>query len=146
MVFLVFYYIDLLSLDEAEGYRHKGLKFILCKSVCFFVQTLFFVYELVQMYLDGSDYFTDSWNYLELLGNFLYGWGAVLDIINPQVTDTTRILISVSVAMTLAKIVYLIRVFRQLNFLVTMLMTVINEIFFFMILFAIFIVTFAQSF
>ena len=47
---------------------------------------------------------------------------------------------------SLIKIVYLIRVFRQLNFLVTMFNTVVNEIFYFMILFCIFLLTFAQSF
>lgn len=45
---------------------------------------------------------------------------------------------------SLIKIVYLIRVFRQLNFLVTMLITVVNEVMFFILLFSIFVLTFAQ--
>lgn len=48
--------------------------------------------------------------------------------------------------MSLVKIVYLVRVFKQLNFLVTMLITVVNEIVFFMILFSIFLLTFAECF
>ena len=48
--------------------------------------------------------------------------------------------------MTLAKVVYLIRVFKQLNFLVTMFILVVREIFYFMILFTIFLLTFAESF
>ena len=46
--------------------------------------------------------------------------------------------------MCLVKIVYLIRVFKQLNFLVTMIITVCKNIVFFMILFSIFLLTFAQ--
>mmetsp|Transcript_2769 Transcript_2769/g.4352 ORF Transcript_2769/g.4352 Transcript_2769/m.4352 type:complete len:174 (+) Transcript_2769:109-630(+) len=55
-------------------------------------------------------------------------------------------ILSVSIIFTLAKMVYLIRVFRQLNFLVTMLITVVNDISYFMILFALFLFTFAESF
>jgi len=57
-----------------------------------------------------------------------------------------RMLFSLSIMFCLVKIVYLIRVFRQLNFLVTMFITVVNEIYYFMILFLIFVLTFAESF
>ena len=40
---------------------------------------MFFFYELLQMIEDPSDYFQDIWNYLELLGNGFFAWGAVLD-------------------------------------------------------------------
>lgn len=48
--------------------------------------------------------------------------------------------------LSLIKIVYLVRVFQNLNFLVTMFITVVNEIFYFMILFSIFLLSFAKSF
>ena len=98
------------------------------------------------MYIDRADYFSDSWNYLELAGNAAYFTGAILDLVNEEMTDELQIVASMSVMFTLAKIVYLIRVFRNLNFLVTMFITVVQEIFYFMILFTIFIFTFAESF
>ena len=56
------------------------------------------------------------------------------------------IVLALSVLFTLIKVVYLIRVFRQLNFLVTMFITVVKEIYYFMILFLIFALTFAEMY
>merc|ERR1712226_385062 len=49
-----------------------------------------------------------------------------------------------SIMLCLSKVVYLCRVFSQMNFLVTMLMTVISEVMYFMLLFFIFLLFFAQ--
>mmetsp|Transcript_16574 Transcript_16574/g.25561 ORF Transcript_16574/g.25561 Transcript_16574/m.25561 type:complete len:191 (+) Transcript_16574:1498-2070(+) len=98
------------------------------------------------MYSDRLDYFIDIWNYIELTGNFLFAVGAIRDIYEDEVSDPTRMIVSMSVLLTLAKVVYLIRVFKQLNFLVTMFITVVKEISYFMILFTIFLITFAESF
>jgi hypothetical protein len=76
----------------------------------------------------------------------LFYWAATLDIISDKPTGTMRILFACSIIFSLVKIVYLVRVFKQLNFLVTMLITVVNEIVFFMILFSIFLLTFAECF
>jgi len=148
VVFLTVYYLDLESTHYADddGNRIKGYMFFGFKAVEFIIQFLFFVYELVQVKLEKRDYFEDIWNYFELLGIFLFAWAAVLDIQNPKITDTMQILFALSTLLTLVKVVYLIRVFRQLNFLVTMFITVVHEIQHFMILFIIFIITFAEAF
>ena len=148
IIFLLFYYIDVETMDllDESGMRKKDWLFYLSKSICTVVNSLFFFYEIVQMKNDGAEYFTDTWNYFELLGNFLYQSGAILDVINDHVSDITRIIVAMSIIFTLAKMVYLIRVFRQLNFLVTMLITVIHDIFHFMVLFLLFLLTFAASF
>ena len=96
--------------------------------------------------MEFSEYFFDAWNYMELLGNFFYAWGTYLDIMRSELDDEMRLVLSFSVIFTLIKVVYLIRVFRQLNFLVTMFMTVVSEVFYFVILFTIFLITFAESF
>ena len=49
-----------------------------------------------------------------------------------------------SVLLSLIKFVYLVRVFKQLNSLVTMLTTVVQEVKYFMVLFLCFLVTFAE--
>ena len=86
------------------------------------------------------------WNYFELIGMILYYWAGILDFTSPNVTPTMKILFCLSILFTLVKVVYLIRVFRQLNFLVTMFITVVKEIYYFMILFTIFCLTFAETF
>ena len=130
--------------QEADVSRDKDIKFFLNKLACAIVQLIFFIYEIAQVRNEGSEYFEDFWNYFELTGMFLFFWAAYLDITLPFVTHQMRILFSQSVLMCLVKIVYLIRVFKQLNFLVTMIITVCKNIVFFMILFSIFLLTFAQ--
>ena len=113
-VFLVFYFMDLATLDsvDEDGERNKSWIFWISKGVCSLINLAFFCYELVQMKNDRLEYFLDSWNYLELGGNILYQTGALMDILNERVTDVNRLVISGSVIFTLAKVVYLIRVFR----------------------------------
>jgi len=119
------------------------MTFYVCKTICFLVQLLFFGYELVQIKSEKREYFEDTWNYAEVGGIFLFSIAAILDILNETVTDTVRILWTFSILFSLIKIVYLIRVFQQLNFLVTMLITVVNEVMYFLLLFSAFILTFA---
>ena len=114
LVFLFFYFIDLSTLDSIDdnGERAKGWVFWISKGVCTVINSAFFCYELIQMKNDRLEYFMDSWNYLELGGNILYQTGALMDILNDRVTDVNRLVIPGSVIFTLAKVVYLIRVFR----------------------------------
>ena len=100
----------------------------------------------MQIKTEFYDYFYDAWNYMELLGNFFYAWGTWLDITRDRTDDEMRLVLAFSIMFTLIKVVYLIRVFRQLNFLVTMFMTVVGEIQYFLILFTLFLLTFAESF
>jgi hypothetical protein len=74
----------------------------------------------------------------------LFQTGALLDVYGERITDEMKILFSFSIMMSLVKIVYLVRVFTNLNFLVTMLITVCSEVVFFMMLFSIFLLTFAE--
>jgi len=106
--------MDLATLDsvDEDGERAKGWVFWISKGVCTVINLAFFCYELVQMKNDRLDYLFDTWNYLELGGNILYQTGALMDILNERVTDVNRLVISGSVIFTLAKVVYLIRVFR----------------------------------
>ena len=74
----------------------------------------------------------------------VFFWAAILDIVSNQVSDIMRVLFCLSILMSLVKIVYLVRVFKSLNFLVTMLAHVCNEVIHFMMLFGIFLLTFAE--
>ena len=98
----------------------------------------------MQIKKESESYWLDPWNYLELSGMILFYWAAILDIVSEKVSDLMRILFCLSILMSLVKIVYLVRVFKSLNFLVTMLAHVCNEVIYFMMLFGIFLLTFAE--
>jgi hypothetical protein len=74
----------------------------------------------------------------------LFFWGAFLDITEERVTDNMRIIFVASIMLSLSKVIYLVRVFKQLNFLVKMLSYVLIDIVYFMVLFCCFLVTFAE--
>lgn len=155
-VFLIFYYIDIerglnseTEILEKDGHSHAGgrvkdILFFVNKGICIVVQTMFVLYEMIQLSQEGRDYFLDFWNYMEVIGIIIFYIAAVLDIIHPSISNTLRILWSFSVMFSLIKIIYLVRVFKQLNFLVTMVITVVNEVQFFMLLFSVFLLTFAE--
>ena len=81
---------------------------------------------------------------MEVIGIIIFYIAAVLDIMHPSISNMLRILWCFSVMFSLIKILYLVRVFKQLNFLVTMVITVVNEVQFFMVLFSVFLLTFAE--
>ena len=70
------------------------------------------MYELVQLYDEPMEYFSDFWNYLEIGGIILFVYASILDILNDKCTDNMRILFSFSMIFCLIKVVYLVRVFR----------------------------------
>jgi hypothetical protein len=86
----------------------------------------------------------DPWNYIEVIGIIIFYTAATLDIRNDEVSDLTRMLFCTSLLMCLSKVVYLVRVFRNLNFLVTMISTVVSECVDFMIVFGVFLIAFAE--
>jgi len=83
---------------------------------------------------------------MEVSGIGIFAVAAVSDLLLDRPTDAMKIMFSISILLCLFKIVYLVRVFRNLNFLVTMLMTVIVEIYSFMVLFMIFLLAFAECY
>lgn len=83
---------------------------------------------------------------MELLGTVLYLYGAKMDMVEPRTTDKIRIIYATAVLFTLLKFVYLVRVFRHLNFLMTLFNTVVKDVLQFLILYTFFVLTFAQSF
>jgi hypothetical protein len=84
------------------------------------------------------------WNYLEVIGIVIFNIGAVLDFYHTVISVELRVLWCFSIMLSLVKILYLVRVFKQLNFLVTMVITVIDEIIYFMVLFLVFLITFGE--
>ena len=83
---------------------------------------------------------------MEVLGFILFAVGTMMDIQMTKPSDLLRIIWALGVIFALIKTIYLVRVFQQLNFLVTMITTVINEIMFFILMFAMYLVTFGACF
>jgi hypothetical protein len=70
-----------------------------------------------------------------------------LDIFSSgQITDLTRIMYVMSVLFSLVKCLFLIRVFRMFSYLVMMLIQVFKDVRTFLVLFLIFILTFAECY
>jgi len=68
------------------------------------------------------------------------------DIILDKPNDNVKIMFVLTILLCLIKIIYLVRVFKDFNLLVTMLIIVVQDLFYFMILFMIFITAFAECY
>ena len=148
-IFLVFFYLDIelaLTVRDEQGHRVKDLLFIICKLVCSTIQLIFFAYEVVQMYTERAEYLQDKWNYLEVMGFIIYARATIEDFYLDKPDDQLRILYVITALLALIKTIYLIRVFQQLNFLVTMITTVLQDIVFFLFMFSMYLLTFACCF
>ena len=97
-----------------------------------------FIYDSIQLYKSGWDYFKDSWNYTDLA----FTWSGVINIffkflIKEQ--DDLRQVISMSVVILLAlvKLMYFLRIFDSLSYLVTLIKQVIIDLKSFMLFYVI---------
>jgi hypothetical protein len=65
---------------------------------------------------------------------------------NDRITDLNKIVFTITVLLSLVKVLYLIRVFRSLSFLVMMMIQVMTDVRNFVLIFLIFNLTFAECF
>lgn len=155
--FVGFYYVDIesgLQHMRLHKSRISHLSFFLTKGITMFVMFLFLLYEIQQFKIEKAMYIRDVWNYMEVLGITVFYLGAYIDIErqyeNPtslsNSNDFLRVIWTLSLLLTLVKILIVIQVFPQLNFLVIMFSTVTQELGNFMFLFAIFCMIFAECF
>lgn len=106
----------------------------------------YLLYEIAQAKIVRMQYFSDSWNILQLSASLFYITAAYLDMIQDSVTDAVRILYVACTFLTLSRVLYLLRIFKELSFLVIMLAKVIKDLTYFMIVFVFFIFTFSQCY
>ena len=91
------------------------------RKICGFLIELYFLYyECFQIKTLKTEYLGDVWNYLELSGIFIYWFASILDLQNERVTDWCRIMYVLSLSFSVIKVLYLIRVFKSMSFMVTM--------------------------
>ena len=122
-VFFCFYVYDLETLNtpDENGYRIKDANFYVRKIVCFLIQFDFLIYEIIQFKNVGKEYMYDLWNYFEVLGILIFWAAQITDQINEKVSNLCRMLYCLSMALSLIKILFLIRVFKEFTFLVKLL-------------------------
>ena len=147
-IFLAFFIWDLetLCVHDENHNRIKDWAYWLRKICGFLIALYFFLYEILQITMLKEQYFTDLWNYFEVLGILFYWSASAIDVLNDEITDSCRILFVICLMFSLIKVLYLIRVFKSLSFLVKMLTQVILDLEAFFILLSIFIFVTAQSF
>ena len=152
LVFIISFYLDVGTLnswhndDDVNEHRIKDFWYGIRKFVGMIIQFFFLVYEFVQFRHEGNDYWGDFWNIFELLGIFCYFWASTLDIMYQNVTDLMRIVYSITVLLSLVKVLYLIRVFKNLSFLVMMVIQVVKDVRYFIVIYSIFVLAFAYMF
>ena len=117
-IYLSFFYFDMDYMHDEN--RKLGAYFYTIKGVCFVIQMWFLQYEVSQMINEKMEYLKDMWNYFELMGTFTYVTASSLEVHYEEITDASKMLYSISCLLALAKVLYLIRVFRQFSFLAMM--------------------------
>lgn len=105
-------------------------------------------YEASQFYqsVPRHTYFLSLSNYLPLLSIVFYMSASLTDLVLERPSDFVKIMYVLSTLMSLANVLLLVRVFKQLSFLVIMMRMVVSDLLFFMILFVFFIFTFAACY
>lgn len=149
IVFMVFFIYDLetLVIVDEHGHRVKDALYVFRKSMCFIIGFYFLVYEVVQcLNMGKAEYFGDHWNYFEVFGILIYWFASILDIANETVSDLSRMCYVLALLFSLVKILFLIRVYKNLSFLVTMIIQVMIDLKSFFIVFMIFSMIFAECF
>ena len=96
--------------------------------------------------MEGMDYFSELWNYIEMAESPIFLTGAITDVYLERTTDFVQIVYVLSVLISLSKFLKLIRCFKQLSFLVMMIEQVVMDVKYFFVLFSIFLLTFGECY
>jgi len=120
-IFLLNLYIDIdiVFIDERRE-REKDIFYFLRKAFGIIIQGFFFTYEMQQLYIAGHEYFFDLWNYFELGGIALYSIAVFEDYYHDIITDQCKMFYVFTILFGLVKVLFLVRVFKNLSFLVMM--------------------------
>ena len=145
-MFTLYYDLETLNEDFKNGKRTKDIWFIIRKSVCFLIQLIFIIYEIIQFKKDMIDYIHDYWNYIEFCSISLFIWASSLDMLWEEISDLCRVIYVCCLIFSLLKIIYLVRVFKNMSKLVMMITQVIYDMKYFMGLFFFFVLTFAECY
>ena len=120
-IFLINLYIDIdLVFVEVPQEREKGVYYLFRKFIGILIEGFFFSYEMQQLSKSGQEYFSDPWNYFELAGIVLYSSAVFEDYYHDEITDACKILYVLTILFGLIKVLFLVRVFKNLSFLVMM--------------------------
>ena len=142
--------LDLMRFTEVdqngETIRYKHVFYYTRKMICISIKLNTLYYEFTQLLQGFYEYVSDMWNYIQVLGIVFYISAAVNDMIEEEVSDTTVHLYVCSLLFSLYNYLFLVRVFNKLSFLVKMLNQVILDVKYFIVLFTLFVVIFAQCF
>jgi hypothetical protein len=142
-VYLVSFYWDMHTLYETVDKRDKNKRFWLNKLLGLIIHSIYLTYEALQAWLVRWDYLSDSWNLLQVTASIVYLFAAYWDAVNESPTDNVRMLYVACTYFTLSRVLYLIRVFKELSFLVIRLGKVMQDLTSFLCVFVFFIFTFS---
>ena len=100
-------------------------------------------YDLIQLYMEGFDYFQDTWNYTDLLFTVLGIANIVFQFTLEPSNLNSTISMSLVLLLALVKSLFFLRIFDNLSYLVTMIRCVFYDLRVFLIFYIILIFMFS---
>ena len=134
--------LGLLSLYAAT-YSNEGASLLLIPQM---VLLMFYVFnELVEARVDAKDYFSDAWNWIDLLSLAAQIITACCAWI-PSSRNTLRLCLSLAIVLAYTKFLVLLRVVDQLRYLIRMLLEILKDSLSFFALTGLYIMAFTLVF
>ncbi|CDW82015.1 wd-40 repeat protein [Stylonychia lemnae] len=136
--------------QRAEDQRSEISQFnrilkIITKIVCCLVLAFFSFEEVKQLLVQKGKYFKNGWNYFDFLHIITYVAFCIIEFTNQS--QDTQILIQITVIfLTFMKLLFFLRIYDGISFLIQMLVGVFKDLRYFLILFLIFILQFGMIF
>lgn len=146
---MIFFYMsflaDLFYWSHYHGSETEENAMIATRAVCLVLITYFFTLECIQIVKNQSilEYFSDFWNYNDLLLFLVYLTYFIISFKAKDELYVIKVFQCLVVIISFIKFCFLIRVFENLSFLVSMLGSVFRDIGYFLLFFAIVIAAFS---
>eukprot|EP00347_Sterkiella_histriomuscorum_P022786 403337167 len=150
-VFLVIYQFFIFEVNEKrESEAFYGTIFYPVLAVVVLFATYFLSNEMVQLRNNGLEYFTDVWNYIDIIppvGIFTISVMILMGANGVEINiHYQRSLIAIISFFMWMKLLYFLRIFRSTGYLIGMILEVIKDMRFFFVVLLITIIAFGSAF
>lgn len=114
---------------------------VLSRLVCSMAIAYFFYFETKELLKEGFSYFKSKWNIFDICLNLTYGFYVLFSFFLEEVT--IKYVQCLIILLTLLKVMFYLRIFDGISFLVQMVALVFYDLRYFLLLYAIFIYAFS---
>ena len=121
-MYIAFYFVPLLIMFSKPKIDQTKLEDNICMYVSLASSIFLFIYEVIQMRAEAAEYFTDFWNWVDMVG-FGSFWLLCLGILKYDVF--LRVMI---VTQMLFKVNFYLRIYDQFGLLVNLVSTCLVDV------------------